>query len=104
MGKKIQFYGDAEPSPVEQYVVIKWDDKVRATDFTETGIWIASGTISGLKKRGVPYTVEVLTLKEIFEKFPEDMEIETPGIDIWANYVERRGIKKLVDLKRALGE
>jgi hypothetical protein len=107
---KIEFYGDSEPSPRGWYKVLRYEDKdfggerVIITDYTEAGMWVNDRTIDMLKKRGIPFKFEEKPLIDILKELPEDAEIRAGMSTYWEKYAEKKNLKTIKDLKKALGE
>ena len=107
---RVEFYGDSEPSPRGWYKVLRFEDKdfggerIVITDYSEAGNWVSDGIKSMLKRKGIPFKFEEKVLVDIIKELPEDAEIRAGMLTYWEKYVEKKNLKTIKDLKKALGE
>jgi len=88
---KIVFYGDSELYLEQPLISFEYSDRIVMCDFTECGLWVASG----LSKDRV---YRVKPLSEYLSEYDENLPIESENCGI-ARFFKENKIKTLKDLK-----
>ena len=99
--KPVRFYGDQalRGGPDAPVMVLESEDEIVVCDYTEAGAHVCGGLAKHPRFKVV---AEHKPLRKLVWELPPETPVSGPGVDLWADFIKRHGVKTIGDLRRLI--